>query len=253
MPTDKDHAEAERIATEAGRLLVEVRERLFRLSVDSRTIKDEGDRRAHEFIMAELRASFPDDGILSEEGRDDLTRLEKDRVWIVDPLDGTREFSEPGRHDWAVHIALTEGGVPTAGSVALPALETTLSAHPAPELPPRPDGPPRLVVSRTRPPAAAMIIAEAIGAELLGLGSAGAKAMSIILGHADIYAHSGGQFEWDNCAPAVVASAAGMHASRADGSELTYNHADPWLPDLLFCRPEFAEPALAAIHDYLEG
>ncbi len=253
MPTDKDHAEAARIATEAGQLLVETRERLFRLSVDPRTIKDEGDRRAHEFIMGELRAAFPDDGILSEEGRDDLTRLQKDRVWIVDPLDGTREFSEPGRQDWAVHIALTEAGVPTAGSVALPALETTLSAHPASELPERPDGPPRLVVSRTRPPAAAMIIAEALGAELLGLGSAGAKAMSIILGHADIYAHSGGQFEWDNCAPAVVAQAAGMHATRADGSELTYNHADPWLPDLLFCRPEFAEPALAAIHDYLDS
>lgn len=253
MANEKDHLEAARIASEAGELLVETRERLFRLSVDPQTIKDEGDRRAHEFIMEQLRASFPDDGILSEEGRDDLIRLEKDRVWIVDPLDGTREFSEQGRQDWAVHVALTEGGKPTAGSVALPALGTTLSASPAPELPPRAEGPPRLVVSRTRPPAAAMIIAEALGAELLGLGSAGAKAMAVVLGHADIYAHSGGQFEWDNCAPAVVASAAGLHATRADGSELTYNHEDPWLPDLLFCRPEYADDALAAIHDVIDA
>lgn len=252
MANPQDHSEAARIATEAGALLVETRERLFRMSIDSRTIKDEGDRRAHEFIMEQLAASFPDDAVLSEEGRDNLVRLEHDRVWIVDPLDGTREFSEQGRSDWAVHVALTEGGRPTAGAVALPAIEMTLCSDPAPVLPPRPDGPPRMVVSRTRPPAAAMIVAEALGAELIGMGSAGAKAMAVVLGHADIYAHSGGQFEWDNCAPAVVALAAGLHATRADGAELTYNHADPWLPDLLFCRPEYADAALKAIHDVID-
>jgi len=253
MADPRDHTEAARIATEAGQLLLETRERLFRLSVDTRTIKDEGDRRAHEFIMDQLARAFPDDAVLSEEGSDDRARLEYNRVWIVDPLDGTREFSERGRDDWAVHVALTEGGRPTAGAVALPAMDLTLGSEPAPVLPPRSDGPPRLVVSRSRPPAAAMIIAEALGAELIGMGSAGAKAMAVVMGHADIYAHSGGQYEWDNCAPAVVASAAGLHATRADGAELTYNHADPWLPDLLFCRPEFAADALTAIHDVIDS
>ena len=173
-------------------------------------------------------------------------------MWIVDPLDGTREFSEAGRHDWAVHIALTEHGVPTAGAVALPALERTFSTAEPVEIPSRDGGPPRMVVSRSRPPAAAVLIARALGAELVPLGSAGAKAMAIILNHADIYAHSGGQFEWDNCAPVVVVKAHGLHASRADGADLTYNHADPWLPDLLICRPEFTADSLAAIHEYLD-
>ena len=142
--------------------------------------------------------------------------------------------------------------MPTAGAVALPALERTFSTAEPVEIPSRDGGPPRMVVSRSRPPAAAVLIARALGAELVPLGSAGAKAMAIILNHADIYAHSGGQFEWDNCAPAVVVKAHGLHASRADGADLTYNHADPWLPDLLICRPEFTADSLAAIHEYLD-
>jgi 3'(2'), 5'-bisphosphate nucleotidase len=247
MADARDHVEAARIAEATGELLVEARANLFKLGLDTWTIKDEGDQRAHNFIIEELSQAFPDDAVLSEEGADDPIRLERDRVWIVDPLDGTREFGEEGRSDWAVHIALVEGGIPTAGAVALPAVGTTFASEPAPILPPRADGPPRMVVSRSRPPAAAMIVAQAIDAELLSLGSAGAKAMAVVMGHADIYAHSGGQFEWDNCAPAVVAMAAGCHASRCDGSPLTYNHADPWLPDLVICRPEFADQTMAAL------
>lgn len=253
MATPQDHLAATEIATAAGELLLDVRERLFSLGADTWTIRDTGDLEAHKFIMGALTERFPDDGILSEEGRDDLTRLEKERVWIVDPLDGTREFGERGRSDWAVHIALSEGGVPTAGAVALPAIGTTLSSEPAPQLPPAQEGRPRMVVSRSRPPAAAVIVAEAIDAELLALGSAGAKAMAVVLGHADIYAHSGGQYEWDNCAPAVVAMAAGLHASRCDGSPLDYNYEDPWLPDLVICRPELAEQSLAALRRAIEG
>jgi 3'(2'), 5'-bisphosphate nucleotidase len=251
MASPSDHTLAARIATGAGELLVETRYNLARLSVDRWTLQDEGDRRAHDFIVAALHEARPDDAVLSEEGKDDPSRLSAERVWIVDPLDGTREFSE-GRHDWAVHVALTEGGRPTAGAVALPALSRTFTTSPPESLPERNGGRPRMVVSRSRPPAAAMIIAEAIGAELVALGSAGAKTMSILLGESDIYAHSGGQYEWDNCAPGAVAAAAGLHVSRADGSEMTYNHADPWLPDLLICRPEYAEQSLAAIRTYLD-
>ena len=249
----QDHAISARIATDAGKLLLDIRERLFTQGADSWTVKDTGDLEAHRFIMRALREEFPDDGILSEEGSDDLSRLDKERVWIVDPLDGTREFGERGRSDWAVHVALTENGVPTAGAVALPAIGSTLATDPAPKLPPAQTGRPRMVVSRSRAPAAAMIVAEALDPELLALGSAGAKAMAVVLGHADIYAHSGGQYEWDNCAPAVVAMAAGLHASRCDGSPLQYNYEDPWLPDLLICRPEFKDEALAALRRAIEG
>ncbi len=253
MANPQDHAISARIATDAGKLLLDIRERLFAQGADSWTVKDTGDLEAHRFIMRALREHFPDDGILSEEGRDDLSRLDKERVWIVDPLDGTREFGEPGRSDWAVHVALTENGTPTAGAVALPAVDKTLTTDPASQLLPAHGGRPRMVVSRSRAPAAAMIVAEALGAELLALGSAGAKAMAVVLGHADIYAHSGGQYEWDNCAPAVVAMAAGLHASRCDGSPLDSNYEDPWLPDLLICRPEFKDEALAALRRAIEG
>jgi 3'(2'), 5'-bisphosphate nucleotidase len=210
-------------------------------------LKYAGDRSAHELIMRELAASFPDDAVLSEEGKDDPRRLRAARTWIVDPLDGTREFSEPPRHDWAVHVALVVDERPVAGAVALPAIDCTLSTAEAPVVPPRADGPPRLLVSRSRPPAAATIVARELGAELLAMGSAGAKAMAVVLGEADIYAHSGGQYEWDSCAPVVVAAAAGLHVSRIDGSPLRYNQPDPYLPDLLICRPEFAEAVLAAL------
>src|SRR5262249_11668378 len=160
----------------------------------------------------------PDDAVLSEEAKDDHARLDADRVWIIDPLDGTREFSETGRQDWAVHVALTQGGTPTAGAVALPAMNEVLGTDPS-VVPPYPhDGALRLVVSRTRPPAAATFLAERLNAELIPMGSAGAKAMAVVLGEVDVYAHSGGQYEWDSCAPVAVAAAAGLHCSRLDGS-----------------------------------
>ncbi|HEX7444230.1 MAG TPA: 3'(2'),5'-bisphosphate nucleotidase CysQ, partial [Acidimicrobiales bacterium] len=190
------------------------------------------------------------DAVLSEEGRDDPARLTAARVWIVDPLDGTREFGEPPRTDWAVHVALVVAGRPVAGAVALPALGLTLGTRPAPSpLPPLPASPytPRVIVSRSRPPAAATWLAEHLGGELVPMGSAGAKAMAVVRGEADVYAHSGGQFEWDSCAPVAVAAAAGLHVSRLDGSPLRYNNADPYLPDLLICRRELADASLQAL------
>jgi len=215
---------------------------------EQRAIKDEGDRRSHELLMERLAESRPDDAVLSEEATTDeqaaSKRLGADRVWIVDPLDGTREYSE-GRSDWAVHVALTESGVPTAGAVALPALGLTLSTGEPPSIPPATDVP-RVVVSRTRPPAEALAVAQALEAELVEMGSAGAKAMSILRGESDVYPHSGGQYEWDSAAPVAVAMAAGLHCSRLDGSPLVYNRPDPYLPDLLICRSELADATLAA-------
>ena len=191
--------------------------------------------------------------MLSEEGRDDRSRLEAERVWIVDPLDGTNEFGSPPRGDWAVHIALVTDGHPSAGAVALPALGLTLATEPAPVLPPPADGPPRVVASRWHPSAAAQVVASGLRGKLLSLGSAGAKAMAVVMGQADVYAHSGGQYEWDNCAPVAVARAAGLHASRIDGSELVYNNPSVYLPDFLICRPELAERCLELLGEALRS
>ncbi len=244
-PTAADHDLANRAATAAGRLLVEVRAQLA--GAPSHHVGDEGDRQAQDLIAAMLAAEAPDDAVLSEEAGDDLVRLARRRVWIVDPLDGTREFREPGRSDWAVHVALAIDGQVVAGAVALPARDLTLCTDPPPAAPPARDGAPRIVVSRSRPPAEAALVRDALGGELVALGSAGAKAMAVVLGEAEVYAHAGGQYEWDNAAPAAVAAAAGLHVSRLDGSPLRYNRRDPWLPDLLICRPELASRVLAAI------
>ena len=242
-----DHSLAASLASEAGRLLVELRARLAADVDDPKALGREGDAAAHELLMRRLAAERPDDAVLSEEGVADPARLEAERVWIVDPLDGTREFGEVPRTDWAVHVALTIGGEPVAGAVALPARELTLGTGPlAPGTPPAWDGGPRVLVSRTRPPAEALRIAEVLGGELVPMGSAGAKAMAVVLGDADVYAHSGGQYEWDSCAPVAVARAAGLHTSRLDGSPLAYNRPDPYLPDLLICRPELADAVIAA-------
>jgi len=246
--TPADHLLAASIATEAGALLVALRAQLVASGVETDELRDQGDRQAHLLIMDRLADRLAaGDAVLSEEGRDDPVRLGANRVWIVDPLDGTREFGEPPRTDWAVHVALVIGGDPVAGAVALPALDLTLGTWPAPVLPPAPRGAPRVIVSRSRPPAAATWLAEQLGGQLVEMGSAGAKAMAVVRGEADVYAHSGGQYEWDSCAPAAVARAAGLHVSRLDGSPMIYNNADPYLPDLLMCRPELAEAALAVL------
>jgi 3'(2'), 5'-bisphosphate nucleotidase len=246
--TSDDHTLAAELATAAGRLLVDLRDRSVAGGgdVDAKSLGREGDRRAHELIMAGLADARPDDAVLSEEGVADPARLTAPRVWIVDPLDGTREYGEVPRTDWAVHVALTVGGEAVAGAVALPARELTLATEPAPPTPPAWGGPPRVLVSRSRPPAEATRVAEALGGELVPLGSAGAKAMAVVLGDADVYAHSGGQYEWDSAAPVAVARAAGLHVSRLDGSPLVYNRPDPYLPDLLICRADLADRVIAA-------
>ncbi|MEX3652308.1 3'(2'),5'-bisphosphate nucleotidase CysQ [Mycolicibacterium fortuitum] len=240
-----DHELAARLATRAGDLLLDVRADFADASAAER--KAAGDKRSHDFLMAELAKLVPGDSVLSEEAtadeRADPARLSAERVWIVDPLDGTREFSELGRDDWAVHVALWSAGELVAGAVALPAQNTTLST---PEVAaPRPfDGPPRVVVSRTRPPAVALAVREALDGTLVEMGSAGAKVAAVVRGVADVYVHAGGQYEWDSAAPVAVARAAGLHTSRIDGSPLVYNSADPTLPDLIVCRPELAERVL---------
>ena len=243
-----DHEVAVDVATRAGEVLLQLRAQAGTAAHDWWSLRDEGDWTAHRFIVDALAELRPDDKVLSEEGMEDRTRIGADRVWIVDPLDGTREFGEPGRSDWAVHVALHEAGALVAGAVALPALGLLLSTVPGevPVVPPAPDGPPRLVVSRSRPPACVPAIQRALGAELVEMGSAGAKAMAVVRGEVDVYAHSGGQYEWDSAAPVVVAAAAGLHTSRLDGSPLVYNQPNPYLPDLLICRPELAAAVIEA-------
>lgn len=241
--TLSDVALARSIALEAGNLLAAIRRST---SSNAIAIGQRGDAEANALILERLRAARPDDFILSEESHDDRQRCAARRVWIIDPLDGTREFTD-GRDDWAVHIGLAVDGVARVGAVARPAIsrifatdDPVASPNPAPT-------PLRMVVSRSRTQDLATCVAADLGAELLRMGSAGAKAMAVVAGDAEIYLHDGGQYEWDNCAPAAVALAAGLHASRIDGSPLVYNCTEPLLPDLLICRKELAEPVLAAI------
>ncbi|HEX2699734.1 MAG TPA: inositol monophosphatase family protein [Acidimicrobiales bacterium] len=253
LATLDDHKEATRAATEAGHLLVELRRRLESDGASPEVVRRQGDRLANDLLVELLCTRFPDDGILSEEAADDATRLELRRVWIIDPLDGTREFGEPGRTDWAVHVALVVDCSVAAGAVALPAQGLTLSTMPPPERRPRHDGAPRMVVSRSRPAAFVEPLADRLGATLVPMGSAGAKAMAVVLGEAEIFVHAGGQYEWDTAAPVAVAAAAGLHVSRIDGSPLRYNNAVPWLPDVLVCTKELAEQALGALSDLAEA
>ncbi len=240
-----DHQLAARLATQAGDLLLAVRDELAQATEAER--KSAGDSRSHDFLMKALTDARPADAVLSEEGADDRRRLQAERVWIVDPLDGTREFSELGRPDWAVHVALWEAGELVAGAVALPAQGLTL-ATPDVAPPPADSGPPRIVVSRTRPPAIALQVREQLDGTLVEMGSAGAKVAAVVQGLADVYVHAGGQYEWDSAAPVAMARAAGLHTSRIDGSKLQYNQADSLLPDLLVCRPEYADAVLTAIN-----
>jgi 3'(2'), 5'-bisphosphate nucleotidase len=240
MTTD-DHL-ARDLAVAAGQRLLELRA----AGGEPDDLRKAGDRLSHEFLMAELGRLRPADAVLSEEGRDDPVRLACDRVWIVDPLDGTREFGEAGRADWAVHVALWERGELTAGAVALPARDLVLSTAEPITVPPVAD-PLRLLVSRSRPPEFVQRLAGDLGAVLVPLGSAGAKAAAVILGEADAYVHSGGQYEWDSAAPVAVARSAGLHTSRIDGSPLAYNQAAPALPDILICQADIAPLLLEAI------
>lgn len=233
---------AAHLAQVAGNLLLTVRDSGV-LSLKS--LGKAGDATANQFLVHALREQRPEDGLLSEEEKDNLDRLAFSRTWIVDPVDGTREYGE-ARTDWAVHVGLAVGGVARVGAVALPGAGIVLRTDQPRVVPPAP-ATLRMVVSRTRPANEAIAVAEAIGAELVPMGSAGAKAMAVILGDADIYLHSGGQFEWDSCAPVAVALAHGLHCSRIDGSPLVYNQADTYMPDLLICRKEHADMVLAEV------
>jgi 3'(2'), 5'-bisphosphate nucleotidase len=210
-----------------------------------------GDRQSHELIVEALRQVRPDDAIRSEEAPSDEPGV-SGRLWIVDPLDGTREFAE-GLAEFAVHVALVVQGEAVLGTVALPGLGAVLCSADPPALVPWSGAAPRLAVSRSRPPAAAGAVAEALRAELVPMGSAGFKVAAVVRGEVDAYVHAGGQYEWDSAAPVAVALAAGLHASRIDGSPLRYGRPDPWLPDLVVCRPELRDDVLAALAPFSDG
>jgi len=241
-----DHVLATWLADVAGDALTELRMG----GLQGRELKDAGDQTAHDLLMQLLATHRPDDAVLSEEGKDDRRRLEASRVWIVDPLDGTREYSEPPRDDWAVHVALWQDGDLVAGAVAQPGLGTTFNTGEPVSVPPSSAPRPRIAVSRTRPPEFVAALAEEIGADLVPMGSAGAKVISVVRNVSDAYVHGGGQYEWDSAAPVAVARAAGLHTSRADGAPLAYNQPDVLLPDLCVCRPELAERITSFVRDY---
>ena len=243
--TPEDHLLAAELATRAGLRLLALREE----GHSPEELRELGDSESDRYLVGALRASRPLDGLLSEESVDDLTRLQQRRVWIVDPLDGTREFGDIDRVDFAVHVALAIDGEPVVGAVALPGRDLLLSTarkRPTPVAPAH-GRPLRILVSRSRPPAWATPVAERVGAELVDMGSAGAKTMAVVLGEADAYLHGGGMYEWDSCAPVAVARHSGLHCSRLDGAPLRYNNEDPSLPDLVVCRPELADPLLEAV------
>jgi 3'(2'), 5'-bisphosphate nucleotidase len=234
-----EHRDAAALATMAGRALLALREG----PAAGKSLGAAGDRLAHQLLVKELNRLYPDDDVRSEEGLEHVSG--NGRLWIIDPLDGTREFGQPGRPDWAVHVAMADGGVPVVGAVALPAIDVTLSTGaPLTQAPLDPATPPRIVVSRTRPPEVAYEVAALLGGVMIPMGSAGAKIGAVVMGLADVYIHAGGQYEWDSCAPVAVAEASGLHASRLNGDPLHYGAPDAWLPDLMVCRPELAEAVL---------
>jgi len=241
-----DHALASVLAEEAGKILVAHRETLLANGATQFDLRNSGDSVGHHFLANSLAVARPTDALLSEEGADNAARLSAHRVWIVDPLDGTKEFGQ-SRPDWAVHVALWEDGELIAGAVSLPAINQVFATDPAPQLPPKTGDKPRLVTSRSHAPYSAVIVANKMDCDAFQLGSAGAKAMSIVMGEADIYVHDGGMHQWDSAAPVVVARAAGLYCSRIDGSPFRYNDADTWLPDLIICRPEYADDVLEAL------
>jgi 3'(2'), 5'-bisphosphate nucleotidase len=242
--TDSDARVAADLARHAGDLLLTLR---GASGLTGKDLGKRGDAASNSLLLRELAELRPDDAVLSEESADSPQRLSADRVWIIDPLDGTREYGMPGRSDWAVHVALWQAGKGiTAAAVAQPALDTVYASDTVrPGRRPRPR--PVFLVSDSRPPEWAAPVAEKLGAELAPMGSAGAKTMAVVRGDADAYLHGGGQWEWDSAAPVGVALAAGLHASRIDGSALTYNNEHPYLPDLLICRSDLVGRLLREI------
>lgn len=243
---EDDAAFASHLAGEAGRMLRDFRSEALASGIAKDQLKDEGDARSQALMSSVLSFARPDDAVLSEEAADTIARAHAKRVWIIDPLDGTREYSED-RHDWAVHVALWIDGSLTAGAVALPGKDLVLSATDGVPSRAAHSGPIRIAVSRSRAPQVVSSVAAALDAELVPMGSAGYKVSAVIRGEVDAYIHAGGQFEWDSAAPVAVAVTQGLHASRIDGSDLRYNQADPYLPDLLVCRADLADQLLNTI------
>jgi 3'-phosphoadenosine 5'-phosphosulfate (PAPS) 3'-phosphatase len=243
-PTQTDARLAADLAGQAGNLLLALR---HQSGLVGKELGKRGDADANQLLLRALAAARPGDAVLSEESVDSPERLSADRVWIIDPLDGTREYGMPGRDDWAVHVALweRERGI-TNAAVGQPSLDVVYASDTA-QVDRRPRPRLRFLVSDSRPPDFAVPVAETLGADLAPMGSAGAKAMAVLRGDADAYLHAGGQWEWDSAAPVGVALAAGLHASRIDGSPLEYNRAHPYLPDLVICRPELADDLLREI------
>ena len=251
LVSEEDHVLARDIAAQTGQLLLSLRESSALEGVEPEQLRREADRRANDLIFELLSSRLArGDRVLSEENPDDGSRIDSERVWIVDPLDGSREFAELERTDWAVHVGLVINSQPVVGAVALPALG--MVSHTGD--PPRPalqePSLHRILVSRSRPPQIAYWLRDRIGCDLVRMGSAGAKAMAVVRGDADAYIHAGGQFEWDSCAPVAVAPAAGLHATRLDGTPLRYNQSDSFLPDLLICRPSVVDRILSAVEIY---
>lgn len=209
-----------------------------------------GDAIAQDWIARALQLHRPEDSVLSEEAEDDRTRMDNDRVWIIDPLDGTREYAG-GRQDWAVHIALAINGKIEHAAVGMPDLGKVFHTADVRAVGGRPTN--RLVISQNSVPEVATFIAEDLGMELVRMGSCGAKTTSVILGDNDVYVHAGGQYEWDNAAPVGIAQAAGLFTSRLNGEKLQYNCDDPYLPDLLVCRPDAAERVLSSAAKFLDA
>ncbi len=242
-----DHEIAGLLAREAGELLLELREKGFNEGVSGYQLQVMADREAHLHISKRLSELRPEDFLLSEEGRDDKGRLEAERVWIVDPLDGTQDFGRVGSIEWAVHIALVSGGQPLAGAVNLPAIGTLYGTLQIPTKQDAVNDPPVVITSRSQW-GDAEAVAASIGGVVRSVGSAGVKAMAVVSGTADIYVHPSGLYEWDACAPAAVAASAGLDVRGVDGSVLTYNKERPVVPGLLISKPEFTSAALDALH-----
>ena len=237
-----DHALAARLADETGRLLLDLLN--DPAGPKGWGLEMAGDRQAHEFLVEELRRHRPGDAVLSEEGHDDRRRLDAERVWILDPLDGSSDFGISGA--WSVHVALCQRGVPVAGAVAVPAWDTTFATDPAPRPTMCRVGRRRVVVARSRGHIDGNRLSR-LGVEVLTMGSAGVKAMTVVRGEMDAYVHGGGLYEWDTCAPAAVAQAAGLHVCSADGSPLRFNNPRPHTPGLVICRPDFADELLEVL------
>jgi len=245
--TTADARLAAEIAAAAGELLLTLRV-AEQGTVGGRELGRRGDHAANVFILDRLATDRPGDAVLSEESVDDPDRVGADRVWIVDPLDGSKEYGMPGRVDWAVHIALWESGRGlTAGAVAQPAVGAVYATHDVPVADHDDTRRLRMVISGSRPPAFLAAVAREVDADLVPMGSAGAKAMAVVRGDADAYVHAGGQWEWDSAAPVAVAQAAGLFCARIDGSPLEYNRPHPYLPDLVICRPDRADILMDAI------